>query len=388
LPVLVLIAALAYSFRPMPALVDFGTVERGAMRVTVDEEGRTRVRDVYIVSAPLAGQLMRIESEVGDHVTATETVVATIRPSDPSLLDVRSRAEAEAEVSGAEAARALSVAEVKRAKAQLEFAENELKRANALAKKGTISMRALDQAQLERKTSEAALAEARASLRVSQHRLATARARLIEPGAAGDSGKNCCVSIRAPVSGLILKKIHESQGVVAPGEPLLEIGDAGDLEVEVDLLSSDAVKVKAGDPVLIEQWGGGRTLNGRVRRIEPFGFTKVSALGIEEQRVNVIIRFTDPPEQLRPLGHGYRVEVRIVIWQAGDALKVPISALFRDKVGWAVFVEEDGRATKRTVTLGHVNTFEAQVASGLKAGERVVLHPSDQVVEGALVEAR
>ncbi len=387
---LVLLAAgLTYSFWPRPMPVDLGEVTRGPMRVTIDDEGETRVTDVYVVSAPLSGRLLRIGQDVGDSVQSNETVVVTIRPREPDLLDVRSHHEAEAVVKAAEAAMTLATVEQERTRAELEFAETELVRKENLAKRGNISQRGLDSARLDVKIREAAVAAADAALQVKRFDLETARARLIPPGSFGEAvGIPCCVEVRAPVSGRILRIIRESESVVAAGEPLLEIGDPRQLEIVADLLSSDAMQAKVGAQVLIEAWGGGGVLNGRVRRVEPYGFTKVSALGIEEQRVNVIIDFADPPAARARLGHGYRVEVGIVVWQAEDVLRVPLGALFRVGEAWAVFVEADGRSRLREVGIGHRNSAFAEVLEALEDGARVVLHPSDRIEDGTRIVER
>ncbi len=387
--VVLLAAGLTYSFWPRPMPVDLGEVTRGPMRVTIDDEGETRVTDVYVVSAPLAGRLLRIERDVGDSVQANETVVVTIRPREPDLLDVRSHHEAEAVVKAAEAAMTLVTAEQERARAELDFAATELLRKESLAKRGNISQRGLDSARLDVKIRKAAVAAADAALQVKRFDLETARAHLIPPGSFAESvAAPCCVEVRAPVSGRILRIIRESESVVAAGEPLLEIGDPRELEIVADLLSSDAMQAKVGAQVLIEAWGGGGVLNGRVRRVEPYGFTKVSALGIEEQRVNVIIDFADPPAARARLGHGYRVEVGIVVWQAEDVLRVPLGALFRVGEAWAVFVEADGRSRLREVGIGHRNSAFAEVLEGLEDGARVVLHPSDRIEDGSRIVER
>jgi HlyD family secretion protein len=382
---------LTYAFWPEPVPVDLGEVARGPVRVTVDEEGRTRVKEVYVVSAPVAGRMRRIETHVGDAVVAGETVLATIEPTAPTFLDVRSRTQAESAVRAAEAAKALADAELVRARAELDFANADYERAKTLAERETISQRALDSAELEVKTRQAAVSTAQASLRVKTFELETARASLIVPGndeTSGQEAGSCCVEVRAPVSGRVLRVLQESESVVPAAAPLIEIGDPQDLEIEVDLLSRDAVKIKEGAAVLIEDWGGGTTLAGRVRRVEPYGFTKISALGIEEQRVNVIIDFTDPLDKWRRLGHGYRVETRIIVWEGTDVLNVPLGALFRHGDAWAVFVDSEGRARLRPVAIGRFNSREAQVLEGLSVGERVVLHPSDRVKDGVPIVAR
>ena len=387
----VLVAAvLVYAFLPQPVPADLAEVSRGTLRVTVDDEGRTRVKEIYVVSAPVAGRVLRIDRHVGDPVKAGETVLATIQPTAPTFLDLRGKRQAEAAVHAAEAALQLSEAELTRAQADLEFARSDLARARKLASGDTISQKTLDNAKREFKTSEAAVAAAEATLRVKSFDLETARASLIEPGseAAARSDEGCCISVRAPVDGCVLRLVQESEAVIAAGAPLVEIGDPRDLEVVVDLLSRDAVRIREGAEVAIDEWGGEATVKGRVRRIEPTGFTKVSALGIEEQRVNVIIDFTDPPARWQSLGHGYRVEAHIVVWRGAEVLKVPVSALFRHGEAWAVFVLTEGRARLREVMIGHRNSLAAEVLDGLEAGERVVLYPSDRIFDGVAVTAR
>ena len=386
---LVLAAGLLYAFRPQPVQVDLIRVERGPLVVTVSEEGETRVRDVFAISAPIAGRARRIEIEVGDPVKADQTVVAEIEPIDPAFLDVRSEAQARAAVRTAEAASDLAKAELDRARADLVFAEAEVKRSRRLIRDDTIAQRRLDEDERAYKTAKANLATARAALDMRGAEVERARAELLSPLQARGLQPSCpCVPVTAPVSGRVLQVIHESEGVVAAGEPLIEIGDPEDLEIVADLLSTDAVKVEAGQRVMVEEWGGGERLNGRVERVEPFGFTKVSALGIEEQRVNVIVDFTDPPERWQRLGHGYQLEVRIVLWEGDNVLRVPLSALFREGSDWAVFVEREGRAEKRLVKPGRQNGLESEILEGLEAGERIVLYPSDRVVEGVGLAAR
>jgi len=386
---LLLVAGLLYAFRPQPIPVDIVAASQGPMMVTVEEEGETRVKEVFVLSAPVAGRALRIDAHVGDPVVANETVLARIEPIDPSFLDVRTEAQARAAVRAAEAAKALAAAEVDQARAELEFVETELDRARRLIKSDTISQRSLDEAERAYKTRRAAVATAEAALQMRDFELERARALLVSPAETQANRGECeCVPIRAPVSGRILRVVHESEGVVESGDPLIEIGDPRDLEIVVDLLSSDAVKVETGQRVIIDEWGGPEPLEGRVRRVEPFGFTKVSALGIEEQRVNVIVDFADPPERWRRLGHGYRIEARIVLWQGEDVLQLPLSALFRNGGDWAAFVAEDGRARLRKLTLGERNGLSARITDGLAAGERVVLHPSDRIADGVRIEAR
>jgi len=387
--VVVFVLALAWLLRPEAVPVDLVEVERGPLRVTVSDEGETRVHDVFVVSAPVPGLMRRIQLEVGDTVTAGETVIARIEPTDPAFLDERSAAEARAGVDASMAATMYAEAQVQRARAELDFAVAELKRMRALAERDTVSQNDLDAAERRARTAAAALGEARASLRMRQSELEQARARLLTPTGARRDAEECdCVTVRAPVSGAVLKVVKESEGVVASGSPLVELGDPARLEIVVDLLSADAVRVQPGQRVNIDAWGGEQSLNGVVRRVEPFGFTKVSALGIEEQRVNVLIDLTDPRARWARLGHGYRVEPSIVLWESDDVLKVPRSTLFRHGSGWAVFVAQGGRAVRREVELGEGNGLEVQIVTGLETGEQLVLHPSGRVTDGVRVAKR
>ncbi len=387
-----LIILLILAFMPQAIPVDSAVIERGEMMVTVKEEGKTRVKDVYIVSAPLSGRVLRIEAEVGDAVFAYKTVLAKIEPSAPTFLNIRTRAQAESALKAAEAAKSLAAADFARVEAELDYARSEMKRAEALAKKGNISQSALDRALLELKTKEAALQTAQAALRVKEYEYERARAALIDPsqneGMNNSQQESCCIPIYAPVNGRVLKLIDASERVVAAGTPLIELGNPRELEIVVDLLSTDAVKVEEGSAAFIQNWGGPKRLNGVVRRVEPFGFTKVSALGIEEQRVNVVIDLTDPPEDWRALGHGYRVEIEILTWVGSDVLKAPLGALFRKGESWATFVEKGGRAYEEIVEIDHINPYEAEIISGLKEGDHVILHPSDRIEDGMRVELR
>jgi len=379
---------LGYALMPSPVPVDVAVIKRGTLQVTVDDDGETRVKDVFTVSAPITGHMLRIESEVGDQVKAGETVVAVMQPTVPQFLDVRLRKQAEADVKAAEAALTLANAERDKAKAELDFALAEFDRAQELARKGNVSRSARDRAEMEADSRRAALQTAIANVRVRAFALENAKAQLIEPEAAPDATGSCCVRIKAPVSGRILKLLRESEQVVLAGTPLVEIGDPENLEIRVDLLSSEAVKVSAGDDVIITGWGGAGNLSGRVRRVEPSGFTKISALGIEEQRVNVIIDFTGDPSVRKGLAHGYRVDAKIVIWRGTDVLTVPLGALFREGGDWAVFAVQGGKARLTRVKIGHNGEFDAEVLSGLNAGDTVILHPSDRVRDGIGVTVR
>ena len=383
------VAFLVYAFLPQPVPVDMAQVTRGPMQVAVTDEGYTRVHDVFVVSAPVTGYLLRIQSEVGDTVEANTTRLAELLPTHPQFLDERSRNQAEAAIRSAEAALKLSTAQRRDAEAQLAFARSDAKRARALAKKGHISKVALERAELALDSAEAALDTARAAERVSQGELDNARAALIAPARGTpkmDDGN--LVAVTAPVGGRVLRLMQESERVVVAGTPLLEIGNPGQLEIVIDLLSRDAVKVDPGAPVNITRWGGDKPLNGRVRLVEPFGFTKISALGIEEQRVNVIVDFVDPKETWSRLGHGYRVDAHIEIWRADDVVQVPTGALFRHREAWAVFRVIANRAVRTQVTVGHNNGREAEILGGVVPGDTIVLHPSERIEDGIKVTRR
>ncbi len=385
----ILVIGLVFAFRPRAVVVDLVTIERGPLEITVDEEGETRVHDVYVLSAPVAGRMRRVDLHAGDAVAAIDTVVAEIQPIDPAFLDPRSEAQAQADVRAAESARTLALAEVEQAQAELNFAEREHERAKELIVDGTISQRDLDLAERNIDTARALLATASAALDVRNYELERAKAALVSPIETMDTGLDCdCVSIRSPVDGQVLRILQQSEAVVQAGAPLVEIGDSRDLEIVVDLLSADAVKVEPGQRVVIERWGGEKALEGRVRLVEPFGFTKVSALGIEEQRVNVVIDLTSAEADWQRLAHGYQVDVRIVLWQDDDTLTVPLLALFRDGEEWAVFVETNGRAELQHVEIGRRNSLNAELVGGLEPGARVVLHPSDRVLSGVRIVDR
>lgn len=385
-----MVAGLVYAMRPQPVPVDTAKIGRGPLEVTIDDEGETRIREVYIVSAPIGGKLQRSPREVGDVVVEGETVVAVIRPGDPEFLDVRRRRELEAAVAASKAAVSLGESKIRQARSELTFAESDRNRAKRLAERGIVSERALEKAELDVQVRRAAVAQAEADLELRRRELESAKARLIGPEqlSVQDDDRSCCVEVRTPVSGAVLKLHHESQQIVRAGAQLLEVGDPQDLEIVTDLLSTDAVKIKVGAAARIEAWGGGRTLAARVNRIEPAGFTKVSALGIEEQRVNAVLDIIDPKDKWRELGHDFRVFVRITIWKTENALRVPISALFRTGRNWSVFKVVEGVVRRTRVDIGQRNAEMAEVIGGLVEGDIVILHPSDQVADGVQVSER
>jgi HlyD family secretion protein len=372
---------------PKSAAVDLAPVERGPLTITVDEEGKTRVRERFVVSAPVAGRVQRIELEPGDKLVRNETVVALFSPADPVLLDIRSRTEAEAGVKAAEAAYGRAQAERERAAAVERLAKADFARMSALHKEALISQQSFDSTESQAQTAEEALRSAEFGVVNAGYEVTMARARLLsasrDPGAAPQP-----IVIRAPITGVVLKRLRESETIVPAGEPLLELGDPRRLEIVSDFLSTDAVRIRPGSPVIIERWGGENTVRGHVRRVEPSGFMKVSALGVEEQRVSVLIDFDDPYEAWKRLGDGFRVEVRVIVSQSGDVLKVPTSSLFRRGKEWAVFAAENGRARLRIIEIGPRNGSEARVLKGLSKGEIVVVHPSDTLKDGSRITAR
>lgn len=391
LALVVAVAAAAFwALRPQPVPVDTAAIARGVLEVVVTEEGRTRVRDVYVVSAAVAGTLQRSPRKVGDAVKAGETVVAVIRPSAPGFLDVRGRREAEAMVAAVQAMVESGRAQVSEAEAQLARARSEHARTAELHKKEAVSESRLEEVRTAFVAAEAKLASANATLAAYQHGLKMAQARLVGPHADDprEGDDDCCLSVYAPVDGRVLTIHHESEQVVNAGTALIDIGNPQEIEVVAELLSSDAVRVSPGASARIDGWGGS-PLAARVREVEPAGFAKTSALGIEEQRVRVILDFDGPPKERPGLGHGFRVMSHITVGRVENALLVPLGALFRRGDTWAVFVMGgDGVARERAVGIGERTNREAVVLKGLEEGERVILHPSDRISDGARVEER
>ncbi len=378
-----------YLFSAEPVSVDTARIGRGPVEVTVTAEGETRVREVYSISAPITGKLERLTLHEGDKVTKAQRV-ASLRPVDPPIRDVRSRMELAAATRAAEAAIGVAEAQVREATSALGFARSAFDRASELVNRKVISEAAMDQAELNIRVKEAELKQAEAALELRRQELATARAREMEPLQLSSSvaDDQCCMAVTAPVDGTVLRIVTESEQVVQAGAAILELGDTSDLEVVVDLLSTDAVGVEPGMPARIEDWGGEGNLEAKVRRIDPAGFTKVSALGIEEQRVNAVLDFTGPPEQRKNLGHAFKVLVRIIKSRADDALLVPIGALFRHNGNWALYTMADGAAHLKEVNLGRFSLTHAEVLGGIEEGEIVIVHPGDQVGDGVAVRQR
>lgn len=406
-----IVGAIVYGLRPLPVEADLAKVTRGRVRETVDQDGKSRIREKYIVSAPLAGRLLRIDLDPGDEVQEG-TLLASIEPRDPDLLDARAVLQAEANVRAAESKVKRTAPLLEEAIANEQFAEAELKRVQDAK---ASNPRAVTDSDVENKlmafrTRGALVRSAQHAVDIAKFELDQARAALLssrprqavddEGGVEGDgapstsdapppkTGGSWHFTIRAPISGRVLRVFQESSAVIAAGTNLLELGDPTDLEVEIDVLSREAVKIKPDAPVLLEHWGGDKPLHGRVRLIEPSAFTKISTLGVEEQRVNVIVDLIDPPQERTELGDGFRVEARIVVAEAAGVIKVPTSALFRVGNQWAVFRVEGGVARQRPVKIGLQNGLEAEVLEGLEEGDEVVTHPGDNVTDGIELKRR
>lgn len=375
------------AFRENPILADLATVETASMQVTVKEDGVTRIRNVYAVSSPIAGHLDRIEFSVGDPIGAGERI-ANIHPLDPPFLDIRTRTELKAGIDAARSSVAVAEVELIRARTARNLVRASHTRAMKLAATNIISESELERLVGEVDLAEAQVKSAEAMIALRRAELASAEARLAQPGQTRITAANgeCCVEIVSPIAGTILALNAKSEQAVSIGQMIAEVGDPSDLEITVDLLSADAVKVRAGSPAMISGWGGAEDLRARVERIEPSAFTKVSALGISEQRVNAIIALSDTPPD--DLGHGFRVIVSLIIWDSDAVLQVPVSALYRDEGDWAVFRMEDGKARITRVGIGHMTDRHAEILSGLSEGDRVVLYPGDAVEDGSLIEDR
>ena len=374
------VALVVLWLRPKPLRVDVAKAVRGPLQVTVDGEGRTRVRDRYVVAAPVAGRLRRISLRRGDSVERDQ-LIASIESLPLSPLDPRQRAEATARVNAAEDAKRESDALVARAKASYEQALREFERCENLVASGVISRQELERAQTAMDVALRELDAVKSQAETAGHAVEVARAALLALDK-GQSQSITTIQVRAPVSGRVLRVLEESERVVTPGTPLVELSNPSKLEVVIELLSTDAVKVTPSALVLIERWGGDAALQARVRVVEPSAFTKISALGVEEQRVNVIADFTEPA---KTLGDGYRVEGRIVIWENENVLKIPSSALFRSDDAWSVFVVKGGKAYRRQLELGQRTPFDAEILGGLEEGAQVIVHPSNEITEAMSV---
>lgn len=378
-------AAVVVALMPKPVPVETGTVEQGPLRVTVDEDGRTRVKDRHLITAPLAGDLARIELEPGTHVEEG-TELANIEPIPPPLLDARARSELQARVQASAATLRQSNATAARAEARVTYTAKQADRIRKLAQAGNASAEEADSAELEAESAARDRDSAIFAGRVAKHELEMAKAAAERSSDKAASAAEV-FQIRSPVVGTVLRIMRESEGVVAAGEPIMEVADPHALEIVVDVLTSDAVEIEVGDPVDIERWGGEGTLAAHVVLVEPSAFTKTSSLGVEEQRVNVIIELDEPYERWQALGGGYAVEAAIVVYEDPTAVQVPTTALLRNAEGWAVLVIEDGVAHQRPVTIGRRGARAVQIIDGVTPGEVLVVHPSDRVRDGTSVEA-
>jgi HlyD family secretion protein len=376
-------AGIAWSLMPQPILVETATVTKGRFVATVDEDGKTRVRERYVVAAPLAGRLTRIGLKAGDKVNADD-VIATIVPSPAPFLDPRSRREAEERLGAAEAAVERTKASIQRARAQADQADKDLVRTRALVERGAATAQALERAELAMRVADRDMRAAEFQNHAAEHEVEQARAVLARygDGTSPLEGWN----VTAPVPGLVLKVTQESETIIQPAAPIMEIGDPHDLEIVVDVLSRDAVEIQPGAEVVIENWGGSGMLSGSVRRVEPAAFTKISTLGVEEQRVNVLIDLLSPPGQWAGLGDAYQLNARISVFTRDDAVIVPAGALFRRGESWNVFTVDNGRAQPRQATLLRRSGRSAAVTSGLSLGEQVIMYPSDRVSTGVRVQ--
>lgn len=383
----VVIAGIVWAFAPRPIDVEAATVTRGHFQRTVDEDGRTRVLDRYTVSAPIGGVVERIRLREGDLVKADDTV-ALIVPGPPAMLDQRTEQQQGARVRVAEAAVDRANARIERTKVAIEQARNELSRSEKLAQQGFVSPIKLESDRLQLKASERELDTAKQDEHIARHDLEEAKAVMRQYQSASPAARGKSWAVRAPVAGRVLRVTHTSEGMIAPGAALMEIGDIGGLEVIAEVLTSDALQMPPGTRVLLERWGGPGTLEGRVRMVEPSAFTKVSALGVEEQRVIVRIDITSPREMWQKLGDGFRVNVRVVVQEANDALRVPVSAVFPLADKMAVFAVDGNRAHVRAVEVGARNGVDAWIKSGLNEGEQVIAYPPSSVRDGTRLKVR
>jgi HlyD family secretion protein len=377
-----LVSLVAWGLWPKPVMVETGVIARAPLTVRVSEEGKTRIRNRYVVAAPVGGMMQRVSLRPGDEVKANETVITRIVPQTAPLIDPRARIQAQEAVSMHKANRKRAVESQAALKIAADLAAVERDRAFAVKERGAVSALDLDRVEAEATAKAAELRAAEFALQVIDHELAQALAVLEQPAS---GATDPVVEIKSPVTGKVLTVMQESETMMNPGQPIIEVGDPADIEIEAEILSRDAVTIEAGDEVLIEQWGGADALKGRVRRVEPAAFTKVSALGVEEQRVIVLIDLQSADGKAKVLGDRFRVEVRVAVWHADNVLVSPAGALFREGNQWKTFVMSDGRARLTPVEVGHSDGRFSQILSGLALGDKVLLHPPDTVVDGSAV---
>lgn len=379
-----LILLVVWGLWPKPVMVETGVIARAPLTVRVSEEGKTRIRNRYVVAAPVGGMMQRVVLRPGDEVKANETVITRIVPQTAPLIDPRARIQAQEAVSMHKANRKRAVESQAALKIAANLAAVERDRAFAIKQRGAVSALDLDRVEAEATAKAAELRAAEFALQVIDHELAQALAVLEQPAS---GATDPVVEIKSPVTGKVLTVMQESETMMNPGQPIIEVGDPADIEIEAEILSRDAVMIEAGDEVLIEQWGGAEALKGRVRRVEPAAFTKISALGVEEQRVIVLIDLQSADGKAKALGDRFRVEVRVAVWHADDVLVSPAGALFREGNQWKTFVMRDGRARLTPVEVGHSDGRFSQIISGLAVGDKVLLHPPDTVADGSAVSS-
>lgn len=385
--VVALMAALVWAFLPTPLAVDVAQIRRDSLRVTVDEDGKTRIKDRYVISAPLGGKMERIHLLAGDPVQAGQTILATLQPTAPQFLDAREISQASASVKSAEAAVERAETANETARLNLSNAQSRRDRAKTIASSRAMSTEELEQADTNFYVAEQSQRAATFAVKIAEFELQLALAAVVQT-TQDTSSDVARFTIVAPTDGVVLRVVDASSKIVTPGQPLLEIGDPGDLEVVIDVLSKDAVMIRSGDIIEVDGWGGENTLEARVRSVEPSAFTHISALGVEEQRVNIVADFAGDVANRQGLGDNYRIEARIVVWENDDVVTVPTSALFRNKDRWSVFIVRDGLAKQRPIELGKRNARYAEVVNGVAAGDTVIVHPSDQVIDGKAVVIR
>lgn len=377
-------AMIAFASMPKPTQVNVAEVVSAPLTVTINENGTTRVKDRFVVSVPIAGDLGRLELRPGDRV-AEGDVLLRIAPLTPQLMDAQSRAQAEAQVAAAAAAQRQARASVSRAEAARDLGRQNYERTAGLADTGATSAQVVDQARFERRARDEEYTSATLGVRVADSQLRMARAAL---GRYTSRGNEDALEVPSPIAGQVLRVLHDQEGVVQPGTPIIEIGDPSHLEITIDVLTADAIAIEAGAPVTLERWGGDEPLAGHVQRIEPSAFTRVSSLGVEEQRVNVVVDIDTEQSVWASLGDGYRVEARIQTWHADEVLQVPSSALFRTSEGWALYRVNGESAERVDVQVGQRAGLTVQVLEGVSAGDRVVVHPSESLVDGSPIIAR
>lgn len=383
----IVLVLVGIGFIPRPIAVDAVAVTRGRLTVMIEEEGRTRLVDHYQVSAPVDGFAERIDLEVGDTVEAGQ-VVGRIRPMQPVVLDARSRTEAEARRAAADAARQAAVRDLQAATADAEYARDDANRLQQLFDRGNIPLDTLQMAQVNARRTQARLESARFAVQIAEYELKAAAAVLDISGSGSGSADEVGIAIESPVSGRVLRILHESEGVVSRGTALLDVGDPASLEIEVDVLSRDAVRIDPGTRVALTRWGGDEALEGRVRTVEPVGFTRISALGVEEQRVLVIVDIVSPKELWQRLGDGYRVEAAFILSDDDNVLQIPSSTLFRQNGQWAVYMIVNGRAEMRNVETGRRSGLVTEILDGVDEGALLINHPGDTLEPGSRVKPR